>query len=751
MLSKGAFFGLRRQSALAILLLAATLSASVVFVAMPRQESFISSRLAEVAERSLRQLAASISSPILTGQYAELYESIDAQLAERPAWRRVRVVSGEDVQLYPLDDWAESILPSETLISTAISVGERRLGTLDLVVDFEEDLAIVRSLQYRWELVQLALILTLLLVLQLILAKVVVNPIDQLMAAFKKLADANYDHPLPEKPNSELGVLMKAFEEMRDDIAADRENLLEARSTAEKANRAKSAFLASMSHELRTPLNAILGITELCREAPDTSEEQKEHADRIYSAGSHLLSLINNLLDHSAIESGNISLKMRALPVESIIDECASLVAVMAAEQQVEVSVDRESFSQRYVNADYTRLKQVFFNLLSNAVKYNQPGGHVSVFCESCEGEKFRVVVEDDGRGLSEEAIEKLFTPFERLGAELSDIQGTGIGLVITRELIEMMDGKLGVKSQEGQGSRFWVEFCAIDANTSETEEASALPTTVSAVEPSRKIPSSRKLKLLVAEDNALNRHVLELQIAKLGHDVAFANDGEEAWLRLQEADFDVLLTDIKMPKLDGVDLIKRLRGREAERGGYLPAIAVTANVMKEDVDAYFAAGADGYLAKPVMLDELRQILTNDSQCPDTVGSTQTDPDVIAQLRHIDLAYLKENFDDDPALFCEFFKSYIETAPSLITAMKQAQQAADSEGLAREAHSLKSISQAMGVTAVAALSEQLERLANENANAGGEGDALLQNVDSAYDAAEADMQSYIDGRATSAG
>ncbi len=748
MLTKGAFFGLRRQSTLVTLLLAAILSSSVVFVAMPRQEAFINSRLTEVAERSLRQLAVSISSPILTAEYAELYESIDAQLAERPAWRRVRVVSAEGAQLYPLDDWSENVLPRESLISTSITVGERLLGRLELVVDFEDDLAVARSLQYRWELVQLALIIALLLVLQLILSRVIVNPIDGLMAAFKKLADADYDYPLPEKPNSEIGVLMEAFEKMRDEVAADRANLDKARIMAEHANRAKSDFLASMSHELRTPLNAILGITELCREAPDASEEQKDHAARIHRAGSHLLSLINNLLDHSAIESGNIPLKMRALPIKNVIEECASLVAVMAAEQQVEVDVDYCGCQHQRVNADYTRLKQVFFNLLSNAVKYNRPGGHVRVYCEPCDGTNFRVVVEDDGLGLSEEGIAKLYTPFERLGAELSDIQGTGIGLVITRELIEMMGAKLGVQSEEGKGSRFWVELSAVDLDTLEAEEPSARPTAV--METSRNVAGARKLKLLVAEDNALNRHVLELQIAKLGHDVEFANDGEQAWLRLQDADFDVLLTDIKMPELDGVDLIKRLRRREAEQGGYLPAIAVTANVMREDIDAYFAAGADGYLAKPVMLDELGQILSNGFQSSGSAVSTHTYEAESTQLQHIDLAYLKENFDDDPALFCELFKSYIETAPSLITAMKQAQQAADSDGLAREAHSLKSISQAMGVTAVAALAEQLERLADESADTEREGDALLQKVDNAYDAAEADMQAYIDRRAISA-
>ena len=740
-------FGLRRQSVILAVLLAGLLSASVVLIAMPQQEAYINKRLSEVVERSMHQLAASITGSLLTAHYAELYESIEAQLVQRPTWRRVRVVDDKNNQLYPLEPWQSSLVPGEVRISVPITVNEQRLGTLTLIANFQEEIAVAQNMQYRWELMQLAMIAVLLGVLLSVLRRVVIAPLRQLMVAFEQLSRGNYNFPLSAKPNSEVGQLMSAFEKMRDDIAADRANLDKARIMAEHANRAKSDFLASMSHELRTPLNAILGITELCREAPDASEEQKDHAARIHRAGSHLLSLINNLLDHSAIESGNIPLKMRALPIKNVIEECASLVAVMAAEQQVAVDVDYCGCHHQRVNADYTRLKQVFFNLLSNAVKYNRPGGHVRVYCEPCDGTNFRVVVEDDGCGLSEEGIAKLYTPFERLGAELSDIQGTGIGLVITRELIEMMGAKLGVQSEEGKGSRFWVELSAVDIDTLAAEEPSARPTAV--MEPSRNIAGARKLKLLVAEDNALNRHVLELQIAKLGHDAEFANDGEQAWLRLQDADFDVLLTDIKMPELDGVDLIKRLRRREAEQGGYLPAIAVTANVMREDIDAYFAAGADGYLAKPVMLDELGQILSNGFQSFGSAVSTHTHEAESTQLQHIDLAYLKENFDDDPALFCELFKSYIETAPSLITAMKQAQQAADSDGLAREAHSLKSISQAMGVTAVAALAEQLERLAN--ANAGGEGDALMQKIDSAYDAAEADMQSYIDGQAISAG
>jgi len=253
-----------------------------------------------------------------------------------------------------------------------------------------------------------------------------------------------------------LQSLKRAYEDQESIIENRTSELKVARDEALAANKAKSQFLSSMSHELRTPLNAILGFSQLI--LMDVEDEyQKENIEEIESAGQHLLNLINEVLDLSKIEAGNMTLSIEHVDMANLLPECYSLTRPIAERFGIELSFDE--IENLFVIADYTRLKQVIINLVSNAIKYNRKNGTVSVEIQITDDAAVRVSVRDTGNGIPEDMREELFEPFKRLGAEKSNIEGTGIGLMITSQLVEMMGGRLGLESEVGVGSVFWVDM----------------------------------------------------------------------------------------------------------------------------------------------------------------------------------------------------------------------------------------------------------------------------------------------------
>jgi len=370
-----------------------------------------------------------------------------------------------------------------------------------------------------------------------------------------------------------------------------------ARAIAEKANQAKSEFLSSMSHELRSPLNAILGFAQLMEseEVPPTAGQQ-ESLSQILRAGWHLLKLIDQILDLAKVESGGVPLLLEPVAMAEVLGECQSLIEHQA--QQRGIGITFPSFDEPcFVRADHTRVKQVVVNLLSNAIKYNTPQGRVDVTCREVAPGRVRISIRDTGPGLSPQQLGQLFQAFNRLGQEGRGEEGTGIGLVVAKRLVELMGGAIGVDSSVGSGSEFWFELLA---DTPSEESSEAEPARAS--RPTAILNSGRRTVLYV-EDNAANLMLVE-QIIGRQQDLHLltAATGWQGLQAAREALPDLILMDINLPDLNGFEVLETLRSNPLT--AQIPVIALSANAMSLDIERALRAGFCRYLTKPIKLDE---------------------------------------------------------------------------------------------------------------------------------------------------
>ncbi len=376
-----------------------------------------------------------------------------------------------------------------------------------------------------------------------------------------------------------------------------------AKSAAEKANLAKSDFLSSMSHELRTPLNAILGFTQLMQtdETPPTVAQSRS-IDQILQAGWYLLELINEILDLALIESGKLALLDEAVSLDEVLRECQTMIEPQSQKRNISIAFPKLK-SQFFVRADRTRLKQVVINLLSNANKYNTVGGTVEVTCATSGPDRMRLSVKDSGAGLSQEKIDQLFQPFNRLGQEASTEEGTGIGLVVSKRLIGLMEGAIGVESVVGKGSVFWIELNITTAPTL----AVAIPKLPNKVVP--RVTSEALIHtLLYVEDNPANLMLVEVLIARRTDiRLIIARDGVSGIALACSALPDIILMDINLPGISGLQALSILR--EEASTAHIPVMALSANAMPRDIEKGLEAGFFRYLTKPIKVAEFMETL----------------------------------------------------------------------------------------------------------------------------------------------
>jgi len=403
--------------------------------------------------------------------------------------------------------------------------------------------------------------------------------------------------PLTGEQNEIVGIAAMAL-----DITDKRQSelaILKSKEEAEKANQAKSDFLSSMSHELRTPLNAILGFTQLLKYEKTLTEKQHSHISEIGSAGNLLLELVNQILDLARIERGHLQLSIEQVNLSDVFNECHSMIAPLA--EQNNLSLDIKSDISGYVIADYTRLKQVMLNLLGNAIKYNVKNGSVCLKVLQKENGIIRISIVDTGKGISDELLPDIFQAFNRLNAT-STIEGTGIGLSISKQLVEMMKGSIGVTSKLNHGSDFWIELPG-KLNITKAVEHESKPTTSTA---SLNTGSLSDQSILVAEDNPTNQTLILNQLEALGYHADLVKNGQEALNKMINNNYQLLLTDCNMPLVDGYKLAKTIRDRGNNN---LPIIALTADAFPEKKAECLKAGMNEQLTKPVDLATLKNTL----------------------------------------------------------------------------------------------------------------------------------------------
>ena len=372
---------------------------------------------------------------------------------------------------------------------------------------------------------------------------------------------------------------------------------------AEKANLAKSDFLSSMSHELRTPLSAILGFAQMMETGtPQPTDSQKRSIDQILKAGWYLLELINEILDLAQIESGRLSMSLEPVSLAEVLCECEALVEPQAGKRGISLAFTHFDIPC-IVMADRTRVKQVLINLLSNAIKYNRTGGTVSVESTLTDTNLIRISVRDTGEGLAPEQLAQLFQPFNRLGKESNDEQGTGIGLVVSKRLVEWMGGVIGVESTVGTGSVFWIELnLTTELQTALAEVAAAGNTLIT-------IKNDAALQtLLYVEDNPANLMLVE-DIIERRPDIHLlsAVNGNLGIEIARAALPDVILMDINLPGISGLDALKILAADQAT--SHIPVIALSANAIPRDIEKGLEAGFFRYLTKPIKIDEFMSTL----------------------------------------------------------------------------------------------------------------------------------------------
>jgi PAS domain S-box-containing protein len=394
-------------------------------------------------------------------------------------------------------------------------------------------------------------------------------------------------------------------ERKRFEVALQETNveLESAKSAAEKANLAKSDFLSSMSHELRSPLNAILGFAQLLEStSPLPTASQKENIAQILQAGWHLLKLINEVLDLAVVESGKMSLSPEPVSLAEVISECQAMMEPQAKQRGIRMTFPQLDIPY-YVNADRTRVKQVLINLLSNAIKYNREQGMVEVKCTATSPERIRISVKDTGAGLPPGKLTQLFQPFNRLGQESRAEEGTGIGLVMSKRVVELMEGAIGVESTVGVGSVFWIELPLTTAPTL------AVASAESTIAVHARVPTGARLRtLLYVEDNPANLMLVEQLIARRS-DIRLltAVNGTLGIELAQASQPEVILMDINLPGISGIEALKILR--EDPATAHTPIVALSANAMPLDIKKGMEAGFFDYLTKPIKINEFMDAL----------------------------------------------------------------------------------------------------------------------------------------------
>ncbi len=513
-----------------------------------------------------------------------------------------------------------------------------------------------------------------------------------------------------EDRTAELREQSHHLEALTRQLEVSEADMRRAKESAESANRSKGQFLANMSHEIRTPMNAIVGMTRLALET-ELTPDQREYLDAVKTSADALLGIINDILDFSKIEAGKLDLETIPFSLSEVLDNTVRVFSWRAQEKGLQLTVRRAPEVPEYLVGDPGRLRQILINLVGNGIKFTDRGEvSASVLPSRGGAGEGEVVlcfsVRDTGIGIPADKQSSIFRAFEQAdGSTTRKYGGTGLGLAIAQRLVEMMGGQLWVESQPGQGSTF--HFTAVFARADAVSGRDSLRGVVPCAAPSRRL---KVRNVLLVEDNVLNQKLAIRLLEKKGHHVTVANNGKQALAALERNAFDVILMDLQMPEMGGLEATAHIRANERGTGRHVPIVAMTAHALRGDEQRCLEAGMDGYVSKPIDSERLWTIIDALS-LENTLQTASTTP---IETGILDEEALLQRCGGDVETKSEIVQLFLEEYPSSLDAIRQAMSARRGDELMAAAHHLKGSAVNFGARRVVAAAQRLEQMGAGN-------------------------------------